>query len=413
MQAQLSPTNDRLITAGNLKTLIFSTVSKLPGTLEEAIDQLGLEVYRYDFTAEADKNWDKEVAVAVLALENLAQLQTDRIKELAEHLRNLSIGTLVLVNEKQEQITQSRPDEGGQDRLLYVSSLESAEMLKGRLSTLIYLRSTLEEMASEIERLQMVQQPLNHYFSQVDEEMRLAARLQRDFLPQKLPELPGMRFATIFRPASWVSGDVYDIMRLDEQHLGFYVADAVGHGVPAALLTMFIKRALVTKRIEGHQYTLIEPGVALAQLNEDMVGQNLSNFQFATCCYCLLNTETLQLRLASGGHPPPMVIDKHGQSRELDVSGTLLGVFHDQVFETQTYQLHPGDKLLLFSDGVELAFVDEGPDKPLRFRREFGKVAEYDVQTMCDKLVEIIIREEGSLHPKDDVTIIGLEIKSD
>ena len=102
-----------------------------------------------------------------------------------------------------------------------------------------------------------------------------------------------------------MSGDVYDVARLDEGHLGFYVVDAVGHGVPAALLTMFIKRALVTKRIEGHDYTLIEPGAALGQLNEDMLGQDLSNFQFATCCYCLLDTRTLQLRMATGVKRPP------------------------------------------------------------------------------------------------------------
>jgi len=240
----------------------------------------------------------------------------------------------------------------------------------------------------------------------------LAARLQRDFLPQNMPAVNGIHFATVFRPASWVSGDVYDIMRLDEDHLGFYVADAVGHGVPAALLTMFIKRALVTKRIEGNKYLLIEPGEALTQLNSDMVGQELSNFQFATCCYCLLNTRTLEIRYASGGHPSPILIDNQGRTRELTGAGPLLGVFADQVFETKTAQLTQGDKLLLYSDGVELAFVNDGPDKPLRFRQEFGNLADDDIQTMCDKLMHIIDREEGSLHPKDDVTIVGLHVRA-
>ena len=145
----------------------------------------------------------------------------------------------------------------------------------------------------------------------------LASRLQRDFLPRNLPEIPGFKFATIYRPATWVSGDIYDIMRLDEEHVGFYVADAVGHGMPAALLTMFIKRALVTKRIRGNEYCLIEPGMALAQLNTDMVSQDLSNFQFATCCYGILNTKTLRLRVANAGHPPPMLINGDAQTSEL------------------------------------------------------------------------------------------------
>ena len=67
----------------------------------------------------------------------------------------------------------------------------------------------------------------------------------------------GVRFHTLFRPAGYVSGDLYDIMRLDETHVGFYMADAVGHGMPAALLTMFIKNALVTKQIGPEGYRLL------------------------------------------------------------------------------------------------------------------------------------------------------------
>ena len=75
--------------------------------------------------------------------------------------------------------------------------------------------------------------------------------------------------------------------------------------------------------------------------------------------------------------------------------------------------MHRGDKLLIYSDGVELAFVSEGPDKPLRFRKEFGDLANCDVETMTQKLVDIINQEEGSLHPRDDVTIVGIELTSE
>jgi sigma-B regulation protein RsbU (phosphoserine phosphatase) len=283
-------------------------------------------------------------------------------------------------------------------------------MLQGRLATLIELRPHFQSLALELKRLRLINEPLNSHFVQVDEEMQLASRLQRDFLPRELPQIPGIRFATIFRPATWVSGDIYDIMRLDEDHVGFYVADAVGHGMPAALLTMFIKRALVTKQITGSNYTLVEPGVALAQLNGDLVAQELSNFQFATCCYGILNTKTLRLRVANAGHPAPMRINRQAQESELDVSGSLLGVFPNQTYETKQFQLHHGEKLIIYSDGVELAFVDEGPDKPLRFRQEVGDLARADVETMCTRLVEIIEHEIGSLHPRDDVTIVGVEI---
>ena len=67
------------------------------------------------------------------------------------------------------------------------------------------------------------------------EQLRLAGLVQQDFLPAKLPNTDEIRWSTIFLPAEWVSGDIYDIVRIDEQHIGFYVADIVGHGMPAAL----------------------------------------------------------------------------------------------------------------------------------------------------------------------------------
>ncbi|GAH56406.1 unnamed protein product, partial [marine sediment metagenome] len=72
------------------------------------------------------------------------------------------------------------------------------------------------------------------------EQLRMAGQVQRNFLPARLPNSDTIRWATVFLPADWVSGDIYDIARLDERHIGFYVADAVGHSMPAALLTMLL-----------------------------------------------------------------------------------------------------------------------------------------------------------------------------
>jgi serine phosphatase RsbU (regulator of sigma subunit) len=105
-----------------------------------------------------------------------------------------------------------------------------------------------------------------------------------------------------------------------------------------------------------------------------------------------------------------MRLDRDGQTQELDIKGSLLGVFAEMEYQTKVFQLQHGDKLLTYSDGVELAFVNEGSDKPLRFRREFSNLANENAETICHKLVEIIDREEGSLHPRDDVTIVGIDI---
>ena len=94
-------------------------------------------------------------------------------------------------------------------------------------------------MNHELFLLRQAHEPLDKHFTDVSQEMQLAARLQQDFLPRSLPDIPGLRFATVFRPASGVSGDIYDIMRLDEQHVGFYVVGGVRASVPFALETDF------------------------------------------------------------------------------------------------------------------------------------------------------------------------------
>ena len=377
------------------------------GPLAATIGELDLASY-HCAPAEALERAKKPGAIdaAVVSVGKLSELEQEDMGAFLERMAELSIGILVLAREA--PAPRGPGHKWGQ--LLCVPPDESPEMLKGRLATLVELRPLLQQLSSETSRLHHINQPLNQYFHEVDEEMRLAARLQRDFLPRALPEIDSITFATVYRPATWVSGDIYDLMRLDEEHLGFYVSDAVGHGVPAALLTMFIKRAIITKRITGHDYELVAPDEVLEKLNRELVDQNLSNFQFATACYGILNTRTLELRLASAGHPPPLLIDPAGQTRELPVGGALLGVFPEVAYQTETFQLHQCEKLLVFSDGVEVAFVNGGFDEPLRFRQEFDNLSRCDVKTMCEKLLEIIDDEEGPLHPRDDVTILGIEL---
>src|SRR5439155_26981566 len=123
---------------------------------------------------------------------------------------------------------------------------------------------------------------LSTYMTRLDEELRLAARLQQDFLPKTLPQVGPVHFHTLFRPAGYVSGDLYDVMRLDEKRVGFFIVDAVGHGVPAALLTMYIKRALICKEIGPTGYRLLDPAESMRRLNDALIEQNLSQATFCT-----------------------------------------------------------------------------------------------------------------------------------
>ena len=148
--------------------------------------------------------------------------------------------------------------------------------------------------------------------------VRLASRLQKSLLPSSQISLPGAQFATRVLPASSVSGDFFDIFRLDEHHIGFYVADARGHGIPAALLTVYVKKALWTKEIEGHSYRIVSPAQTLAQLNTDLLADRLSDSHFITMCYAIYNVQTRDLVWCNGGHPPTLVVDEAGDITPLE-----------------------------------------------------------------------------------------------
>src|ERR1700722_13506486 len=142
------------------------------------------------------------------------------------------------------------------------------------MDTLAQVQSLQNEVAvlnSELSLLRRDREMHDFHFSRLNEELRLAARLQQDFLPKTLPQLGPVHFHTLFLPAGYVSGDFYDSMRLDEKHIGFYIADAVGHGVPAALLTMFIKHALATKQISAGGYRLLSAGATMGRVNETLI----------------------------------------------------------------------------------------------------------------------------------------------
>lgn len=243
------------------------------------------------------------------------------------------------------------------------------------------------------------------------EQLRLAGLVQQDFLPTRLPNTEQVRWATIFLPAEWVSGDIYDAVRIDEQHIGFYVADVVGHGMPAALLTIFLKQALVMRETAGNNYRVFSPAEVIKNLNLRMAAQKLSGYQFATCCYCLLNIKTLELTYARAGHPYPVLLRRGQPPQQLEVRGSLLGIFEQAEYVQQTVQLQPGDKLFLYSDGTE-PFIGKFDDKGrFNFGDEFHNIRDLPIVEMVDALNTRIQSQELEPAEVDDITLVGLEIR--
>jgi phosphoserine phosphatase RsbU/P len=269
--------------------------------------------------------------------------------------------------------------------------------------------SRIDTLEQEIELLRQRDSLLTRHMSKMDEEHRLAARIQQDFLPKQLPAVGAIRFSAIYRPAHYVSGDLYDVKRLDEAHVGVYIADAVGHGMPAALLTMFMKNALLTKRIHRTGYSLVDPAETLANLNHSLRAQDLNHASFATAIYARIDCTAGDVCFARGGHPNPIVLRADGTLDEVTTDGALLGVFDDAEWNEARIHLRPGDRLFLYTDGVEAAFHDgEKPDAELWKKELYDRRGKNSQDILTDFATAMETRDAAV--PKDDLTIVVVEM---
>jgi sigma-B regulation protein RsbU (phosphoserine phosphatase) len=129
----------------------------------------------------------------------------------------------------------------------------------------------------------------------------------------------------------------------------------------------------------------------------------------------MIDVDTLDVTLARAGHPSPVLIRADGTIELLQPDGSLLGIFPGEVFENGTVRLAPGDRLLIYTDGVEVAFAGspsrDEPVEPGRWRDELYRRRSMTAEEMLTDFAEHLDRESGSLQPKDDLTITILEVR--
>lgn len=365
------------------------------------------------------------IGTVIIDVENLDITQQQKLARIIESLEMANVGTILLNNRVKTPIKSfslvgpqvksfalaSTMDSVSIDELWFRISVNIACRCRKRGSN-ISTRSPALPMETERihgNRLAEGLQMTGKLVENISEQLRMAGLVQRDFLPATLPNTEKTRWAATFLPAEWVSGDIYDVARIDEEHIGFYVVDAVGHAMPAALLTIFLKQALVMRQTIGNDYTIWEPSQVIQTLNEKMAAQKLSGYQFATACYCLLNINSLELTYARAGHPYPVLI-RDGQPQQLEIQGPLLGIFDQSIYPQQTIQLQTGDKLLIYSDGAEpfIGGVDE--DRGFVFNDEFLEVIKLPVVELIDALNNIARNKKIAPSEVDDITVLALEI---
>lgn len=189
-------------------------------------------------------------------------------------------------------------------------------------------------------------------------DMEIAEQVQRSFLPQQLPAVPGYEFFAHYKSAMTIGGDYYDFVQLPEGRLGILLGDVAGKGVPAALLM-----AKLSAEARFYMLTQPEPCEAVARLNEFVFRAGLSD-RFITLAAVILDPSKHTVTLINAGHVAPVIYctgtDALKDAIDVNSSGFPLGLMDGCRYEAVEINLEPGDTMLVFTDGVTDAMNHEG-----------------------------------------------------
>jgi phosphoserine phosphatase RsbU/P len=235
--------------------------------------------------------------------------------------------------------------------------------------------------------------------SAIHKELEIARQIQTGLLPDGDVTIAGLRIATRYVPVSSVAGDFYDFLRTDGAGLGVLIADVAGHGVPAALSASMVKIAI---RAQAQR----------AGLNSILCG-NVQG-QFVTAGYVYLDLKKNQLAYAGAGHPPLLVWRaREKKTVPIEENGLFLGAFPDCAYKDVTFDFEPGDRCVLYTDGILEAPNAQGEEFGNERLREFlASYAQLPAQEFCDALLARIEQWCGRGENKeqhDDLTLVAVD----
>ena len=238
----------------------------------------------------------------------------------------------------------------------------------------------------------------------IEKELAIAREIQTSILPSGSPETKNLRITAAYYPMTDVAGDFYEFIPVDQYRVGVLVADVSGHGVPAALIASMIKIAVQTVVPCAH-----DPREVLGGLNRILSGQPRD--QFVTAAYLWLDTENRRALYSAAGHPP-LLRWREGKLERIESNGLVFGVTPEPEYPVCEMHTNPGDRFLLYTDGVIEpenargdAFGDHMIEQVIRDNQSRPS------SELVDQLLSAIRRwQPASTAQQDDITIIAIDV---
>ena len=271
--------------------------------------------------------------------------------------------------------------------------------------------------------------------SKIENDIQIARRIQLDFLPKSMPDVPGWHISGRFQPAREVAGDFYDVwMMMNNKRIGFMLGDVCDKGVGAALF-MSLTRSLIrafamqnyninwaeslfddavggaaTSRVSRQNIMASAVRTAMVNTNNYITEHHLDLNMFATLFFGMIDPRTGEVLYINGGHPGPMIISPTCDIKaRLDPSGPAVGMFPETEFTIQSAKLEPGDFLFVFSDGATDARNPAGKLIGEKGLIEMLTPAAPNVNALLDRIESRLANWIGSAVQFDDITMLAIQ----
>jgi sigma-B regulation protein RsbU (phosphoserine phosphatase) len=235
-------------------------------------------------------------------------------------------------------------------------------------------------------------------------EFEETREIQSGLLPSTIPQIPGYEIAAEWQAARSVTGDYFDVLPLGDGKVAICIADVAGKGIPAAMVMSNLQAAIRASIGDG-----LRPDHLCARVNA-MMCDNLAPGKFITFFYCILDSRDGTLTYTNAGHNPPILARGDRQCLRLSQGGAVLGALPDWQYQWDQIRLQPGDRLVLFTDGLVEARSAED--------EEFGEarlieLLNHDGEIRAGQIKENLVRAAAEFHPgglQDDLTFIVVSV---
>ena len=279
---------------------------------------------------------------------------------------------------------------------LYSSRLDHSEN-----ETIEELREKNRQLTQAYNDLKIAQAAMIEK-EKLEQEMRLAGKIQHSILPKTLPSVPGLDFGALMIPAKQVGGDFYDFIQLDDQHVGIVIGDVCDKGMPAALLMALTYSSVRMEALRHHN-----PGDTLRAVNQHLLQIECSDM-FVTLIYGILDCQSLKFEYARAGHPQPLILDETHQPVTIPFNlGQAIGVFEPFSLDEGCISLPESGTMLLYSDGLSETIEDQqGSPELSEVCTSILCAKDQSAQGCCEKLWKAVGGSSAKPLIKDDFTLV-------